>query len=43
MKKLGIIIIALGLGVAASAQKISVGVHGHVGGSVYYKPGTSLL
>jgi len=38
MKKLMVIIIALGLGIAASAQKIAVSVNGHVGGHTYYTP-----
>jgi hypothetical protein len=43
MKKLMVIIIALGLSVAASAQKIAAGVHGPLGGGVYYRPHTTFI
>ena len=43
MKKLMVIIIVLGLSIAASAQKIAVGVNGHSGGSVYYTPRTTFV
>ena len=42
MKKLMVIIIALGLSAAASAQKVAVGVHGNFGG-VYFRPRTTFV
>ncbi|HXL57925.1 MAG TPA: hypothetical protein VN958_16805 [Chitinophagaceae bacterium] len=43
MKKLMIIVITLGLSIIVSAQKIAVGVHGHFGGGVYYRPHTTFV
>jgi len=43
MKKLMVIVFALGLSVAASSQKVVVGAHGRVGGHFYYRPYTSVV
>jgi len=43
MKKLMVIVIALGLSIAASAQKVVVSSHPHVGGHFYYRPYTSVV
>ena len=43
MKKLMVIVIALGLSITVSAQKIAVGIHGRFGGGFYYRPHTTFV
>lgn len=38
-----VIIIAVGLTAAASAQKVAVGIRGHFGSGVYYRPRTTFV